>query len=161
MTADEFDFLYVQKTGFSHPVIVRERRGLGLRVPTSKFTVDEVRQCVGSSRMIDVIDVNTQESFPMSMKAWTEYYNQPAAKRDRLLNVISLECSQTRLENYVESPTIVSNEKEKHSRKYFFVLQVRQLDWISVAWPSYWIDYQAQDQKNMKNNQMYYPKTRK
>ena len=144
-------------------MIIRERRGLGLRVPTSRFTVDEVRQCVGSSRMIDVIDVNTQESFPMSMKAWTEYYNQPAARRDRLLNVISLECSQTRLEHYVESPTIVSDEKTKRKRreKSSFVLQVRQLDWISVAWPSYWIDYQAQDQKNMKNNQMYYPKTRK
>lgn len=110
----EFNYLYVQKSGFSHPVIIKDRRGLGLRVPTDRFTIDEVRQCVGSDRMIDVINVNTQESFSMSMKAWAEYYNQPAEKRQRILNVISLECSHTKLENYVESPSIVGRRRKCH-----------------------------------------------
>ena len=45
----------------------------------------------------------------MTMKSWTDYYNQPPEKRSQLLNVISLEFSHTALERYVESPTIVSS----------------------------------------------------
>ena len=59
----------------------------------------------GSRRMLDVMDVNTQKGMEMSMKEWVRYYQNP--ERDRLLNVISLEFSHTRLENYVESPTLV------------------------------------------------------
>ena len=55
--------------------------------------------------MLDVMDVNTQKGLEMSMKEWVRYYQNP--ERDRLLNVISLEFSHTRLENYVESPTVV------------------------------------------------------
>ena len=55
--------------------------------------------------MLDVMDVNTQKGMEMSMKEWVRYYLN--ADRDRLLNVISLEFSHTRLENYVESPTLV------------------------------------------------------
>ena len=55
--------------------------------------------------MLDVMDVNTQKGMEMSMKEWVRYYQNP--ERDRLLNVISLEFSHTRLENYVESPTLV------------------------------------------------------
>ena len=81
---------------------------MGLRVPTSQFTIHDVRSCVGSQRLIDVVNVNTQESLQMTMKSWTEYYDQPSDERTRLLNVISLEFSHTTLENYVESPSIVS-----------------------------------------------------
>lgn len=42
------------------------------------------------------------------MKEWVKYYT--AEDRDRLLNVISLEFSHTRLENYVEQPEVVRYE---------------------------------------------------
>jgi F-box/leucine-rich repeat protein 10/11 len=51
------------------------------------------------------MDVNTQTAMEMSMKEWVRYYTSP--DRDRLLNVISLEFSHTRLENYVEQPEVV------------------------------------------------------
>lgn len=60
----------------------------------------------GSRRILDVMDVTTQKAMEMSMKDWVRYYENP--ERDRLLNVISLEFCHTRLENYVESPTLVS-----------------------------------------------------
>ena len=88
--------------------MIKQHRGLGLRVPTSRFTVHEVRTCVGSQRLIDVVNVDTQESLQMTMKSWTDYYDQPVEKRTKLLNVISLEFSHTALEKYVESPAIVS-----------------------------------------------------
>ena len=56
--------------------------------------------------MLDVMDVNTQKGIEMSMRDWVQYYEN--TERSRLLNVISLEFSHTKLENYVESPTLVS-----------------------------------------------------
>jgi F-box/leucine-rich repeat protein 10/11 len=81
---------------------------LGLRVPTSQFTIHDVRACIGSQRLIDVVNVDTQVSLQMTMKSWTDYYDESPEKRTRLLNVISLEFSHTTLEKYVESPSIVS-----------------------------------------------------
>ncbi len=63
----------------------------------------------GGKRIVDVMDVKTQTGDEMSMKEWVEYYEDP--ERERLLNVISLEFSHTRLENYVEQPTIVRNSQ--------------------------------------------------
>lgn len=66
----------------------------------------------GSRRTLDVMDVNTQKALEMSMKDWVKYYESP--ERDRLLNVISLEFCHTRLENYVDSPTLVSQHITQH-----------------------------------------------
>lgn len=56
--------------------------------------------------MVDVMDVTTQKDLELTMKEWVAYYENP--KRDRLLNVISLEFSHTKLENYVDQPAVVS-----------------------------------------------------
>lgn len=61
---------------------------------------------LGSRRLLDVMDVNTQKNFEMSMKEWANYYDNP--NKDNLLNVISLEFSHTKLENYIKRPNIVS-----------------------------------------------------
>jgi hypothetical protein len=107
----EFNLSYIQRTGFPNPIIIKQHRGLGLRVPTSQFTIHDVRSCIGSQRLIDVVNVDTQESLQMTMKSWTEYYGQSPEKRSKLLNVISLEFSHTTLENYVDSPSIVRHKK--------------------------------------------------
>lgn len=60
----------------------------------------------GSYRMLDVVDVTTQKDLTMSVKEWVRYYTSPS--RERLLNVISLEFSHTKLENYVDQPEVVS-----------------------------------------------------
>lgn len=44
----------------------------------------------------------------MTVKDWVHYYENE--ERDRLLNVISLEFSHTRLEDYVDQPEVVSIE---------------------------------------------------
>ena len=77
-------------------------------MPSQNFQVSDVKLCVGSRRMLDVMDVTTQKGMEMSMKEWVRYYENP--ERQRLLNVISLEFSHTRLENYVEQPMLVSLE---------------------------------------------------
>ena len=60
---------------------------------------------LGSRRQLDVMDVITQKGLEMSMKEWVRYYEN--RERERLLNVISLEFSHSRLENYVEQPLVV------------------------------------------------------
>ena len=52
------------------------------------------------------MDVNTQKNLEMTMREWQKYFEEQ--DRDKLLNVISLEFSHTKLENFVESPLIVS-----------------------------------------------------
>jgi F-box and leucine-rich repeat protein 10/11 len=57
--------------------------------------------------LLDVMDVNTQKNMDMTMKEWQKYYE--SANKERLLNVISLEFSHTKLENYVHAPSVVNN----------------------------------------------------
>ena len=48
----------------------------------------------GSMRELDVIDVAEQSDMKMLMREFVEYYNDP--NKDRILNVISLEFSNTK-----------------------------------------------------------------
>ncbi|CAF0956837.1 unnamed protein product [Brachionus calyciflorus] len=136
----EFDFTYVQENGFDAPLVFLDKSGLGMRVPSENFRVSDVKSCVGSKRIIDVVDVNTQKGLTMSMKDWCEYYDSP--NRDRLLNVISLEFSHTKLENYVEAPLVV-----------------RQLDWIETAWPRHLRESHTESTNLI--DKMKYPKVQK
>ncbi|QQP49504.1 JmjC domaincontaining histone demethylation protein 1like, partial [Caligus rogercresseyi] len=102
--------------GFNTPILVKEKSGLGMKVPDSSFTVSDVKTHVGSKRVLDVMDCSTQTNVEMSMKEWEEYYR--SGQRDRILNVISLEFSKTRLENYVSPPQVV-----------------RDIDWTENIWP--------------------------
>ena len=45
-------------------------------------------------RLIDVIDVARQDDIRMTMREWTDYYEQ-GHSRKKVLNVISLEFSDT------------------------------------------------------------------
>ena len=47
MTGPELTVAFLQKHGLGIPLLVREKTGLGLRVPSTNFTVSDVRTCVG------------------------------------------------------------------------------------------------------------------
>lgn len=109
-------------------------------MPDVNFSVSDVKQCVGSRRILDVMDVTTQKDIEMTMKEWTHYYENPV--RDRLLNVISLEFSHTKLDSMVESPTIV-----------------RQVDWVDWVWPKHLKAQQTESTNSIGD--MKYPKVQK
>ncbi|KAJ8302297.1 hypothetical protein KUTeg_021284 [Tegillarca granosa] len=109
---------YFRENGFSIPILVEKKDGLGLIVPPSNFRIQDVENNVGSMREIDVIDVARQEDYKMLMREWTEYFNSP--NRNKVFNVISLEFSNTKLSDLVLPPTIV-----------------RQLSWVSNLWPDH------------------------
>ncbi|XP_012063004.1 PREDICTED: jmjC domain-containing histone demethylation protein 1 [Atta cephalotes] len=140
MTGPELNLTYLQKHGLQIPLLFRDKSGLGLRVPSSNFSVNDVRTCVGSKRVLDVMDVNTQKNEDMTMKEWQKYYEDP--NKERLLNVISLEFSHTKLENYVQSPALV-----------------RQVDWVDVVWPRHLKESQVESTNLLED--MMYPKVQK
>ena len=131
---------FFQQYGFNIPLLIKEKSGLGLQVPSSNFSINDVRMCVGSRRVLDVMDVNTQKNLEMTMKEWQKYYEDTSKKK--LLNVISLEFSHTKLENYVQSPTIV-----------------RQIDWVDVVWPRQLKEAQIEGTNSLHH--MMYPKVQK
>ncbi|KAF8787485.1 Lysine-specific demethylase 2B like protein [Argiope bruennichi] len=139
MRGEDFNLKYLQEQWkfFLKPVkFQRFKTGM----PSANFTVNDVRQCVGSRRVLDVMDVTTQKDIEMTMKDWCRYFENP--NRDQLLNVISLEFSHTRLENYVESPTLV-----------------RQVDWVDWVWPRHLKESQTEGTNSL--DEMKYPKVQK
>ncbi|XP_034552090.1 histone lysine demethylase PHF8 [Notolabrus celidotus] len=107
---------FLEEHSFSVPVMVLRRDGLGMTLPPASFGVTDVEHYIGADKEIDVIDVSRQSDMKMRLGDFAEYYNSP--NRDRVLNVISLEFSETRLSNLVETPKIV-----------------RKLSWVENLWP--------------------------
>ncbi|OWF40995.1 lysine-specific demethylase 2A-like [Mizuhopecten yessoensis] len=140
MKGHELNMGYLQANGLETPIVMYDKTGLGMRVPSQNFRVNDVKQCVGSRRVLDVMDVTTQKGKEMTMREWVQYFENP--ERERLLNVISLEFSHTKLENYVESPTLV-----------------RQVDWVDTVWPQYLKECQTESTNII--DKMKYPKVQK
>uniref|UniRef100_A0A8C1GK32 PHD finger protein 8 n=1 Tax=Cyprinus carpio TaxID=7962 RepID=A0A8C1GK32_CYPCA len=106
---------FLEERSFSVPVLVLRKDGLGMNLPPSSFSV--------SDYVCDLLFLDGNGMFyyffidlKMKLGEFVEYYNSP--NRDRVLNVISLEFSDTRLSNLVETPKIV-----------------RKLSWVENLWP--------------------------
>ncbi|XP_059618296.1 jmjC domain-containing histone demethylation protein 1 [Phlebotomus argentipes] len=140
MQGSDLTVAHLQQYGFNIPLLFKEKTGLGLRVPSCFFSINDVRMCVGSKRVLDVMDVNTQKNLEMTMKEWQQYYED--SEKTRLLNVISLEFSHTKLDNYIQSPELV-----------------RQIDWVDVVWPKQLKEAQVEGTNSL--NDMMYPKVQK
>ncbi|EDQ89316.1 uncharacterized protein MONBRDRAFT_25364 [Monosiga brevicollis MX1] len=133
----EFTVDYVVQSGLRRPIRFAHAKPPGLVVPDSSFTVADVRDQVGQQRMVDVMDVRTQEGLAMSLKEWVDYYTDE--QRDTLLNVISLEFSRSRLDPSITTPAMV-----------------RMLDWVDTVWPA---DLKAQQRDDTNQTRtMKYPK---
>ncbi|XP_066213661.1 histone lysine demethylase PHF8 isoform X2 [Saccopteryx leptura] len=115
-TGSQLTVEFLEENSFSVPILVLKKDGLGMTVPSPSFTVRDVEHYVGSDKEIDVIDVTRQADCKMKLGDFVKYYY--SGKREKVLNVISLEFSDTRLSNLVETPKIV-----------------RKLSWVENLWP--------------------------
>ena len=113
-----------------------------MMVPSPDFTVQDVKHIVGSKRIVDIMDVKTQQGFTMTMKEFAKYYKKPPEQRKRLLNVISLEVSHSQFDKLVKRPEVVN-----------------YLDWIDLAWPLHLKNVHTEQTNDM--NLMKYPKVQK
>ncbi|KAK1904385.1 Lysine-specific demethylase 2A [Dissostichus eleginoides] len=136
MEGKDFTFEYIQREGLREPIIFEAANGLGIQMPDSDFSVSDVKWFVGSRRIVDVMDVNTQKGIEMSMAQWRRYYETPPSEREKLYNVISLEFSHTKLENLVDL-----------------------IDWVDNMWPRH-LKERQRDSTNAIID-MHYPKVQK
>ncbi|KAJ3334069.1 JmjC domain-containing histone demethylation protein 1 [Blyttiomyces sp. JEL0837] len=110
---------WVRMTGLREPFIVEEPDGLDMTMPSSTLTVDNVADACGRDRIVEAMEVSTQADKQMTLDEWAKYFATPESERKRLLNVISLEISQSSLAPQIKRPKIV-----------------RDLDWTEKVWPS-------------------------
>ncbi|XP_053226178.1 lysine-specific demethylase 2B isoform X1 [Podarcis raffonei] len=142
MEGKDFTFEYVQREALRVPLIFRSKDGLGIKMPDPDFTVRDVKLLVGSRRIVDVMDVNTQKGTEMSMSQFVRYYETPEAERKKLYNVISLEFSHTKLANIVKRPNVVD-----------------LVDWVDNMWPRHLKERQTDATNTI--SEMKYPKVKK
>nr|XP_046261612.1 lysine-specific demethylase 2A isoform X5 [Scatophagus argus] len=142
MEGKDFTFEYIQREGLRDPIVFDTVEGLGIQMPDPDFSVSDVKLFVGSRRIVDVMDVNTQKGIEMSMAQWRRYYETPPSEREKLYNVISLEFSHTRLENLVKRPASVD-----------------LIDWVDNMWPRH-LKERQRDSTNAIID-MHYPKVQK
>ncbi|XP_020656167.3 lysine-specific demethylase 7A isoform X1 [Pogona vitticeps] len=107
---------YLEKHGFDVPIMVPKLDGLGLRLPPPTFSVLDVERYVGGDKVIDVIDVARQADSKIKLHNYIKYFTNP--ERPKVLNVISLEFSDTKMSQLVEVPEIA-----------------RKLSWVENYWP--------------------------
>ncbi|KAK2713075.1 lysine-specific demethylase phf2-like isoform X2 [Artemia franciscana] len=109
---------YFLINGFHKPILVNKSDGLGLIVPPNTYSLDSITAGIGKERVIDVINVGRQEDFTMTLGDFMAYF-KGIKNQTKVLNVISLEFSDTPLASYVEPPFIV-----------------RKLCWATNYWPN-------------------------
>ncbi|KAM9467333.1 lysine-specific demethylase 7A isoform 1-T1 [Clarias gariepinus] len=107
---------YLETEGFNYPIAVQDMEGLGLRLPPPHFSVRDVQHYVGGDKVIDVIDVARQADSKMKLREFVKYYYQH--ERPKVLNLISLEFSDTKMAELVEVPRIA-----------------REMSWVEKYWP--------------------------
>ncbi|XP_061767962.1 lysine-specific demethylase 7A [Nerophis ophidion] len=107
---------YLERHGFNYPIMVTEMEGLGLKLPPQAFNVRDVEQYVGGDKMIDVIDVARQADSKMKLSQFIKYFTNP--HRPKVLNLISLEFSDTKMSELVVVPDVA-----------------QKMSWVENYWP--------------------------
>uniref|UniRef100_A0A8C6L2R1 Lysine demethylase 7A n=1 Tax=Nothobranchius furzeri TaxID=105023 RepID=A0A8C6L2R1_NOTFU len=107
---------YLERHGFNYPLVITEMEGLGLKLPPPTFSVKDVEQYVGGDKVIDVIDVARQADSKMKLSEFIKYFTKP--HRPKVLNLISLEFSDTKMSELVEVPDVA-----------------KKMSWVENYWP--------------------------
>ena len=108
------EFENVMRNGFQSPILVDKCLDLGMKVVPITTTLYEISEWIGPNTVINIMEVGSQSE----ITGWTfgdyvEYLNK-RTKDHKIVNLISLEFSKTRLAGKVEAPSIV-----------------RRIDWIN------------------------------
>ncbi|CAF1278220.1 unnamed protein product [Adineta ricciae] len=108
---------YLINNGFTKPILVTNRDGLELTLPSRTITLAEINELIGPGRYIDIIDCEKQVTYKMALEEYVDYFE--SIDRSKIYNVLSLEISNTKLGEQVITPRIV-----------------RDLSWATVGiWP--------------------------
>jgi Jumonji helical domain len=109
--------LWLDTDGFERPVIIENMAGLGMKLPDSSSKLSDIATIIGPKFPIKVIGVGEQSEISANIGDYAHYIANRTADH-KVLNLISLEVSATRLSGKVQSPSLV-----------------REVDWIDKCWP--------------------------
>ena len=116
---------FLNSSGFCRPIMIDvcDPEGLGLILPDAEFCSDDVPSVVdgGTDRLIDVIDVYSQDTRRMPLGEFCDAFRVSSNEREstQCLNCLSLEVSDSSLGLHHLSPPRVA----------------RQLCWVNNVWP--------------------------
>ncbi|KAJ7632317.1 jumonji superfamily protein [Roridomyces roridus] len=114
------EWLEEDEEALTEPILVEKPDGLGMKMPPSDFTVDDVAELVGEQSPVEVVDVASQSaSAGWNLGKWADYIQLEPEAREKIYNVISLEVTGTKVGDLVLPPKLV-----------------RDLDWVENYWPS-------------------------
>ena len=108
---------WIDSDGLEKPVLIENAAGLGLKLPASTTKLSDIADIIGHKFPINVIAVGEQSEVAANIGDFAFYLANRSADH-KILNLISLEISATRLSNKVQSPSLV-----------------REVDWIDKCWP--------------------------
>ncbi|KAI5645914.1 cupin-like domain-containing protein [Phthorimaea operculella] len=121
MSALQFTEEFVRDNGFNRPILFATSEGLEMKTPNpATFTVRSVLRFCGAQMEVEVIDVRKQATIRMPLIDFVDYFETPPEHRDeKVLNVLSLEFSDTNMASLVDPPAIL-----------------KRLDWAETVWPA-------------------------
>ncbi|KAI7833119.1 hypothetical protein BX661DRAFT_179205 [Kickxella alabastrina] len=97
---------WIRNRDTNNPFIVKSAAGLGMSMPDPAMTVSDIAKEIGEDTSVSVMDVLTQEELSgWTLGDWAKYFH--SEDRHRVLNVISLEISETSLGDRIQRPRIV------------------------------------------------------
>ncbi|KAJ2089912.1 JmjC domain-containing histone demethylation protein 1 [Coemansia sp. RSA 986] len=132
------------------PFIVESPDGLGMKMPDSDTTVSDIAKLIGEDTSISVMDVLTQDELGgWTLGDWARYYD--SSDRQRILNVISLEISSTRLGEQIQRPRVVDEidlvekywPKSKRKPNRYPLVKAYCLMGVANAYTDFHIDFSA------------------
>ncbi|KAJ2954965.1 hypothetical protein O0L34_g3306 [Tuta absoluta] len=121
ISALQFTEEFVRDSGFNKPIMFATPEGLEMKTPNAAtFTVRSVLRFCGAQLEVEVIDVRKQATLRMPLIDFVDYFETPPEHRDeKVLNVLSLEFSDTNMASLVDPPAIL-----------------KRLDWAETVWPA-------------------------
>ncbi|BHF71833.1 Lsd1/2 complex PHD finger containing protein Phf2 [Sparganum proliferum] len=105
MRGEDVNGYNLTATGFTKPTLVSDKEGLRMKVPPRTFSLLDVVEFSDRNIPIDVIDVALQSDMKMPLGQFVDLFL--ARPRERILNVLSFEYSQTKLASLVRPPHVV------------------------------------------------------
>ncbi|KAK0423814.1 hypothetical protein QR680_008343 [Steinernema hermaphroditum] len=102
---------------WSIPYKIKNKEGLGMKVPGSGFGLADVVKIMGRNRSVDTIDVYAQNTYPMTLGRFLDLFE--SNNRDRLYNILSLEFSTCpEMADLIAPPSVVG-----------------EISWVHRFWP--------------------------
>ena len=117
MIAKDLTQSWIDSNGLDKPVLFESAAGLGLKLPPKGTKLSDIAAIIGPDHPIKLIAVGEQSEIPSTLGNYAQYISNRSVDH-KVLNLISLEVSATRLSGKVQSPSLV-----------------REVDWIDKCWP--------------------------